>query len=161
MNWKGARGDCPARENGIPMDRKLLATSFLSGVGKMMFIAMGNSWRKVSYPAWGRRFSHRQETACEKFPARRREDGIHSNRKLFATGFLSGVGKMIFMATGNCLRQETFLSCATIEMGIDYSLLFHGEVISMVHKKIIAALAAGFLCFSFSSYANGGPDAPN
>ena len=45
-------------------------------------------------------------------------------------------------------------------MGIDYSLLFHGEVISMVHKKIMAVLAAGFLCFSFSSYANEGPDAP-
>ena len=30
----------------------------------------------------------------------------------------------------------------------------------MVHKKIIAVLAAGLLCFSFSSYANEGPDAP-
>ena len=56
--------------------------------------------------------------------------------------------------------EESFLPCATIEMGIDYSLIFHGEVISMVHKKIMAALAAGFLCFSFSSYANEGPDAP-
>lgn len=30
----------------------------------------------------------------------------------------------------------------------------------MVHKKIMAVLASGFLCFSFSSYANEGPDAP-
>ena len=30
----------------------------------------------------------------------------------------------------------------------------------MVHRKMMAALAAGLLCFSFSSYANEGPDAP-
>ena len=37
-----SKGDCPVRENGIPMDRKLLATGFLHGVGKMIFIATGN-----------------------------------------------------------------------------------------------------------------------
>lgn len=42
MEWNGARGDCPARENGIPMDRKLLAKSFLHGVVKMVFISTGN-----------------------------------------------------------------------------------------------------------------------
>lgn len=61
LEW--GKGDCPARENGIPMDRRLLAKSFLSGVGKMIFIAMGNCSRKVSYPAWG--------------------NGIHLDGKLF------------------------------------------------------------------------------
>ncbi len=60
---RGKGGDCPARENGIPMDRKLLATSFLHGVGKMIFIATGNYLRQVSCPARG--------------------NGIHLDGKLF------------------------------------------------------------------------------
>ena len=72
------------------MDRKLLAKSFLHGVGKMMFIATGNCLRQVSYLAWG-------------------EDDVHSDGKLLATGFLSGVGKMMLIVTGNGLRQ---VSCA-------------------------------------------------
>ena len=49
-----SKGDCPVRENGIPMDRKLLATGFLHGVGKMIFIATGNCLRQVSCLVWGR-----------------------------------------------------------------------------------------------------------
>lgn len=58
----------------------------------------------------GEWYSYGQETACDRFPARRKEDGIHSNRKLFATSFLCGVGKMIFMATGNCLRKVSCMA---------------------------------------------------
>ncbi len=42
----------------------------------------------VSYPTW--------------------DDGIHSDRKLFAKGFLSGVGIMIFMEAGNCLQRVSY-----------------------------------------------------
>lgn len=39
MEW--GKGDCPARENGIPMDRKLLAKSFLSGEWRMVLMTEG------------------------------------------------------------------------------------------------------------------------
>ena len=42
----------------------------------------------VSYPTW--------------------EYGIHSDRKLFAYGFLYGVGRMVYIATGNCLRKVSY-----------------------------------------------------
>ena len=48
------------------------AYSFLSGMGRRGFIATGNCLRMVSYPAW--------------------EMGIHSDRKLFAYSFPSGMG---------------------------------------------------------------------
>ncbi len=42
----------------------------------------------VSYPTW--------------------DDGIHSDRKLFAKGFLSGVGQMGFIAEENYLRKVSY-----------------------------------------------------
>ncbi len=57
----------------------------------------------------GEWYSYGQETACDKFPVWRGEDDVHSDGKLLAKSFLSGVGKMMFIATGNCLRQ---VSCA-------------------------------------------------
>ena len=59
--------------------------------------------------------SYGQETACEKFPAWRGEDDIHSDGKLLAKSFLSGVGKMMFIAMGNCLRK---VSCPARGNGI-------------------------------------------
>ena len=53
----------------------------------------------------GEWYFYGQETACEKFPAWRGEDDVHSDGKLLAKSFLHGVGKMIFIVTGNCLRQ--------------------------------------------------------
>jgi len=53
----------------------------------------------------GEWYFYGQETACEKFPAWRGEDDIHSDGKLLATSFLHGVGKMMFIAMGNCLRK--------------------------------------------------------
>ena len=38
--------------------------------------------------------SSRQETVCERFPIRRDSYVIHDGRKLFAKGFLSGMGAM-------------------------------------------------------------------
>ena len=42
----------------------------------MVYIATGNCLQKVSYSAW--------------------DDGIHGDRKLFAKGFLFGVGSMVY-----------------------------------------------------------------
>ena len=58
----------------------------------------------------GEWYSYGQETACEKFPAWCGEDDIHSDGKLLATSFLSGVGKMIFIAMGNCLRKVSCMA---------------------------------------------------
>ena len=42
----------------------------------------------VSYPTW--------------------DDGIHSDRKLLAKGFLYGVGSMVYIATGNYSRKVSY-----------------------------------------------------
>ena len=72
-------------------------------------------WGKGGLSGEGEWYSYGQETACEKFPAWRGEDDVHSDGKLLAKSFLHGVGKMIFMATGNCLRQ---VSCPARGNGI-------------------------------------------
>lgn len=66
-------------------------------------------WGKGGLSGEGEWYSYGQETACEKFPAWRGEDDVHSDGKLLATGFLSGVGQMMLIVTGNCLGQ---VSCA-------------------------------------------------
>ena len=68
----------------------------------------GNCMRRVSCPAWDGLHSWRQETICERFPIRREKNGIHSDRKLFAKGFLFGVGSMVYIVTGNYLRKVSY-----------------------------------------------------
>ena len=80
--------------DGIHDGRKLVAKGFLSGVRRVAYIATGNYSRRVSYTAWEGWCSKRQETIREGFPVRRGKDGIHGDRKLFAKGFLSDVGRM-------------------------------------------------------------------
>ncbi len=96
------------RKKGIHADRKLFAKGFLYGVGWIAFIATGNCSRKVSYTAWEGWCSKRQETVCERFPIRRGMDCIHSDRKLFAKGFLYCVRRMVYIATGNCSRKVSY-----------------------------------------------------
>ena len=78
--------------------------------GTMVYIATGNWWRKVSYLTWGVWYTWRQETIRKGFPTRHGESGIHSDRKLFAKGFLFGVGSMVYIAAGNCLRKVSYLT---------------------------------------------------
>ena len=85
-----------------------MAKGFLYGVGRMVYIATGNCLRKVSYTAWGVWYTWRQETIREGFPVRRRKKGIHADRKLFAKGFLYGVGRIAFIATGNWWRKVSY-----------------------------------------------------
>ena len=78
--------------------------------------------------AWDRWHSLLQETVCEGFPILRWDndihggrklfakgflfgvggDGIHGDRKLFAKGFLYGMRRMAFIATGNYLRKVSY-----------------------------------------------------
>ena len=70
----------------------------------------GMEWGKGGLSGEGEWYSYGQETACDRFPAWRGEDDIHSDGKLLATSFLSGVGKMMFIAMGNCLRKVSYLA---------------------------------------------------
>ena len=90
------------------ISRKLFAYGFLSGLGRMCFIPTGNYSRMVSYSAWDRCFSYRQETICIWFPVRHGTDVFHISRKLFAYGFLSGLAPMCFIPTGNYSRMVSY-----------------------------------------------------
>ena len=119
-------------------DRKLFAQGFLSGLILLCFISTGNCLRMVSYSAWDRCASYRQETVCVWFPIRLGTDVFHTDRKLFAKGFLFSLGQMCFIPTGNCLqrvscpawhccvsyRQETIRVWFPVRLGTD---VFHTD----------------------------------
>ena len=50
--------------------RKLYAKSFLYSMKQRCFIVTGNCLRRVSYTAWDRSVSKRQETIRKRFPTR-------------------------------------------------------------------------------------------
>ena len=89
-------------------DRKLFAYGFLFGLRQMCFIPTGNCLRMVSCPTWHRCVSYRQETVCVWFPIRLGTDVFHTDRKLFAQGFLSSLGRICFIPIGNCLRMVSY-----------------------------------------------------
>ena len=95
--------------SGIHLNRKLLADSFLSGMGLMRIISTGNYWRIVSHPACEQWEPSQQETISKQFPVRHVCNGSHLNRKLFAKSFPSGMGLWCINSTGNDLRK---VSCA-------------------------------------------------
>ena len=97
--------------------RKLFAYGFLFGLGQMCFIPTGNYSRMVSYSAWDRCFSYRQETGYEGFPTRHGTDVLHTDRKLFAYGFLSDLALLCFIPTGNYLRK---VSCPIWHCCVSY-----------------------------------------
>ena len=112
--------------------RKLFANGFLSGMAPLRFIPAGNFSQMVSYPAWCRYVSSRQEPfrpeisrlrfAPLEMTERHGAIAFHLNRKLFTNGFLSGMAPLSFIQAGNysrivshpawphCVsyRQETF-----------------------------------------------------
>ena len=120
------KGNVRCGKNDIHADRKLVAKGFLSGVGRRGFMPTGNCLRKVSYSAWGVWYTWRQETIRERFPTRHGESGIHSDRKLFAKGFLYGVGRIAFIAVGNFTLGDfsTPLRCARNDRGGMRRMLF-------------------------------------
>ena len=80
------------------------------GVVAWCFLPTGNFSRIVSCSTWHCGVSYRQETVCERVPARRGSTVFLADRKLFAKGFLLGVAPLCFLPAGNCLRR---VSCST------------------------------------------------
>ena len=123
-------------------DRKLFAYSFLSGVMPQCFLPIGNYLRMVSYPAWFHCVSYQQETFCEQFPVRHSFTVFHSNRKLFANGFLSGVMPQCFLPIGNFSTGDFSTSLEMTErLG---SIVFH------LNRKLFAygfLSGVALLCF--------------
>ena len=133
--------------------RKLFAYSFLSGMAPLRFISIGNYSHIVSCPAWLHCVSSRQETFRKWFPIRHDTTVFHTDRKLFANGFLSGMTPLCFIAAGNFLRivsyptwcryvssrQETFrpeisrLRFAPLEM-----TKRHGAAVFHLNRKLFA-----------------------
>ena len=62
----------------------------------------------VSCPAWDGCVSYRQETIRVWFPIRLGTAVLHTDRKLFAYGFLFGLRQMCFIPTGNYLRRFSY-----------------------------------------------------
>ena len=94
--------------NAFNTDRKLFAKGFLFSLGRMCFIPTGNYSRMVSYSAWDRCVSYRQETICVWFPVRLGASVFHTDRKLFAKGFLSDLALLCFIPTGNYSRMVSY-----------------------------------------------------
>ena len=86
-------------------NRKLFANGFPSGMTPLCFIAAGNFSPIVSCPTWLHYVSYRQETFREWFPIRHGSIAFHTDRKLFANGFLSGMAPLCFISVGNFSRM--------------------------------------------------------
>ena len=124
-------------------DRKLFAQGFLFGLGQMCFIPTGNYLRMVSYPAWDRCVSYRQETVCVWFPTRHGINVFHTDRKLFAYGFLSGLAPWHFIPTGNYLRMVSYPAwrrCASYrqETICVWFPIRHGTDVFHISRKLFA-----------------------
>ena len=103
----------PIRHGSIAfhLHRKLLANGFLSGMAPLRFITAGNFWRMVSHPAWLHCVSSQQETirpeisrlrfAPLEMTERHGAIAFHTDRKLFANGFPSGMAPLRFISIGN------------------------------------------------------------
>ena len=89
-------------------DRKLFAYGFLSDLAPVCFIPTGNYLRMVSYSTWHQCVSYRQETVCVWFPIRLGADVLHTDRKLFAYGFLSDMAPMCFISVRNYSRMVSY-----------------------------------------------------
>ena len=81
---------------------KLFAKGFLFDLAPWRFFPTGNYSRRVSCPTWLHGFPYRQETFCLWFPVRLDSMVFHTDRKLFAYGFLSGLAPWYSLPTGNC-----------------------------------------------------------
>ena len=82
--------------------------SFLYSMKQKCFIVTGNYSQKVSYTAWDRSVSKRQETICEKFLTRHDTKAVHSGSKLFAKGFLHGMTRKLSITIGNYSQKVSY-----------------------------------------------------
>ena len=97
--------------------RKLLAKGFPFDLAPWRFLPTGNYSRRVSCPTWLHGFPYRQETFCLWFPVRLDSMVFHTDRKLFAYGFLSGLAPWYSLPTGNC---SPIVSCPPWLHGVSY-----------------------------------------
>ena len=135
----------PIRHDAIAfhLNRKLFANGFLSGIAPLRFIPAGNFLRIVSCPAWLHCVSCRQETFREWFPIRHGTIAFHTDRKLFANGFLSGMTPLCFIATGNFLRivsYPTWCRCVSYrqETFCEWFPVRHGSIAFHTDRKLFA-----------------------
>ena len=136
-------------------DRKLFAYGFLSDLAPVCFIPTGNYLRMVSYSAWGRCASYRQATVCVWFPIQLGTDVFHTDRKLFAKGFLFGLRQMCFIPAGNCLRMVSYSAwdrCASYrqETVCVWFPVRHGTDVFHTDRKLFAydfLLDMASMCF--------------
>ena len=110
-------------------DRKLFAYGFLSDLIPWCFIPIGNYSRMVSCPAWLHGFPYRQETFCLWFPVRLDSMVFHTDRKLFAYGFLSGLAPLCFLPAGNCSRRRFLDSARNDKRAWLHSVSYRQETI--------------------------------
>ena len=111
--WFPVRHDTDVLHTG----RKLFAYGFLLDMASLCFMTTGNYLRMISYPAWHCCVSYRQETVCVWFPIQLGADVFHTDRKLFAYGFLFGLRQMCFISVGNYLRM---VSCPAWDGCVSY-----------------------------------------
>ncbi len=91
--------NCP--QVNVNRVRGALPRSFLSDLAPLCFTSTGNFSPAVSYPAWHYCVSPQQETFHQQFPIRLDTIAFHSDRKLFASSFLSDLTPLRFTPTGN------------------------------------------------------------
>ena len=108
----------PIRHSSIVfhLSRKLFAYSFLLGIAPLCFTPAGNLSQAVSCPTWLHCVSTQQETFCKQFPDRHGSIVFHTNRKLFAYIFLSGIAPLCFISIGNfspIVSCPPWLHCAS------------------------------------------------
>ena len=136
-------------------DRKLFAYGFLFGLGQMCFVSTGNYLRMVSCPTWRQCVSYRQETICEGFPVRFSTAVFHTDRKLFAYGFLLDMALLRFIPTGNYSRM---VSCSAWDRCVSYRQetvcvwfpIRHGTDVFHISMKLFAygfLLDMASMCF--------------
>ena len=74
----------------------------------LCFLPTGNCSRMVSYSAWHRCVSYRQETFRVRFPTRHDTAVFLTDRKLFAYSFLLDMTPRWFLPTGNFSQKVSY-----------------------------------------------------
>ena|GEM_PF-839222 len=125
------------------LSRKPFAYSFLSDMIPSCFIAAGNFSRIVSCPAWLHCVSYRQETFCVSFPVRHGSIAFHTDRKLFAYGFPSGMTPLCFIAAGNYSQMVScpaWLHCVSSQQETirEWFPVRHGSTMFHRGRKLFA-----------------------
>ena len=138
------------------LGRRPFAYSFLSDMTALRFISTGNLSQTVSCPTWLHCVSHQQETFCIQFPVRHGSIVLHTNRKPFASSFLSAMAPLRFTPVGNLSQAVScppWLHCASPqqETFCKQFPVRHGSIVFHTNRKLFAysfLLGMALLCFT-------------